>query len=110
MPSTFAREDNPLSTSNIEFLQTLEDVIVKRRHAPAENSYTSALFAAGNKRIAQKVGEEAVELAIASVSGDRAEAIEEAADLIYHLLVLLRAAGLSLGEVVSVLESRHSPS
>lgn len=109
MPSTFAREDNPLSTSNIEFLQTLEDVIVKRRHAPAENSYTSALFAAGNKRIAQKVGEEAVELAIASVSGDRAEAIEEAADLIYHLLVLLNNQDIKLADIVTVLETRHFP-
>jgi phosphoribosyl-ATP pyrophosphohydrolase/phosphoribosyl-AMP cyclohydrolase len=109
MPSTFAREDNPLSTSNIEFLQTLEDVIVKRRHAPAENSYTSALFAAGNKRIAQKVGEEAVELAIASVSGDRAEAIEEAADLVYHLLVLLNNQDIKLADIVTVLETRHFP-
>jgi phosphoribosyl-ATP pyrophosphohydrolase len=109
MPSTFAREDKPLSTSNIEFLQTLEDVIVTRRHAPAENSYTSALFAAGNKRIAQKVGEEAVELAIASVSGDRAEAIEEAADLIYHLLVLLNNQDIKLADIVTVLETRHFP-
>lgn len=98
-----------MSTSNIEFLQTLEDVIVKRRHAPAENSYTSALFAAGNKRIAQKVGEEAVELAIASVSGDRAEAIEEAADLIYHLLVLLNNQDIKLADIVTVLETRHFP-
>ena len=75
---------------------------------PGAESYTSSLAASGDKRIAQKVGEEAVELALASVAGNRAEILEEAADLVYHLLVLLNTKGLRLADVVTTLEGRHT--
>jgi len=61
-----------------------------------------------DQRMAQKLGEEAVELALAAVSGDRAEQLDEAADLVYHLLVLLNARGLNLADVSAVLERRHA--
>jgi phosphoribosyl-ATP pyrophosphohydrolase/phosphoribosyl-AMP cyclohydrolase len=94
----------------LAFLAALERLVAERDCSRPEDSYTTRLFEAGVKRIAQKVGEEGLETALAAVAGDTDELTEEAADLVYHLLVLLRAAGLSLGEVVSVLESRHSPS
>jgi len=70
------------------------------------SSYTARLIAAGPKRIAQKVGEEGVETALAGVAGDAAELASESADLIYHLLVLLRARGLALADVLDVLAQR----
>ena len=97
-----------MNTSELGFLQTLEAVIANRRESPVAGSYTSELFAAGEKRMAQKVGEEAVELVLASVAGDRREAIEEAADLLYHVLVLLHSRDVRLAEVVATLEARHS--
>lgn len=100
-------EGRALSTLNIDFLHELESVIQKRRRTPVANSYTSELFAAGRKRIAQKVGEESVELALSAVDGDRDEARAEAADLLYHLLVLLSDMDIALGEVVETLEERH---
>ncbi len=93
---------------SIAFIQQLEDIIAERLEDPTEGSYTASLAAAGTKRIAQKVGEEGVELALASVAGDKDEVIEEAADLVYHLLVLLKQQELSLADVAAVLESRHS--
>jgi len=98
-----------MSTNNLEFLSTLESIIVDRLTNPSQESYTAALVGMGPKRIAQKVGEEAVEVALASVDGDRSETVSEAADLIYHLLVLLNNQGISLDEVVNELESRHTP-
>jgi phosphoribosyl-ATP pyrophosphohydrolase/phosphoribosyl-AMP cyclohydrolase len=92
---------------NPDFLRTLEAIVDDRRNAEPEGSYTARLFEAGVRRIAQKVGEEGVELALAAVDGDRGEVIEEAADLVYHLLVLLRSRDVPLGEVVDALESRH---
>jgi len=96
-----------VSTSGLDFLTTLETIIDDRLKNPAEESYTSSLIARGPKRVAQKIGEEAVEVALASVSGDREEITNEAADLIFHLLVLLRTQGIKLDDVTSVLESRH---
>ena len=97
-----------MNTDQIEFLRTLEAVIEQRKIASADKSYTAELFAAGAARIAQKVGEEAVELAIASVSGDGRERIlSEAADLVYHLLVLLTANDLRLSDVAVELQKRH---
>ena len=96
-----------MTASNLEFLATLEDIIVGRRARPADDSYTSQLFASGTKRIAQKVGEEAVEVALASSSGDRDETVNEAADLIYHLLVLLANQDIALSDVVTTLQQRH---
>ena len=96
-----------VSTSGLDFLTTLETIIDDRLKKPAEESYTSSLIARGPKRVAQKIGEEAVEVALASVSGDREEITNEAADLIFHLLVLLSSQGIKLDDVTSVLESRH---
>jgi len=92
----------------IEFLETLESIIRERASATGEASYTASLFAAGTRRIAQKVGEEAVELALAATAGDRDEQLDEAADLLYHLLVLLAAKDLSLADVAERLEERRS--
>jgi len=97
-----------VSDQELEFLNTLERVIIDRLENPDVKSYTSSLAASGNKRIAQKVGEEAVELALASVAGDRDETLNEAADLVYHLLVLLNRQGLQLADVVRTLEGRHA--
>ncbi len=91
-----------------EFIQQLEDIIRDRLENPPEGSYTAKLAAAGTKRIAQKVGEEGVELALASVAGDRQEVASEAADLFYHLLVLLNHEGLTLSDVAEELKRRHA--
>ena len=97
-----------MSNSDLEFLATLESIIAERRASPAEGSYTSELFASGTQRIAQKVGEEAVEVALASCHDDRGETVGEAADLLYHLLVLLANQEIALTDVVATLRSRHS--
>ncbi len=94
--------------SSIAFIQELEDIVGDRLEHPSEGSYTASLAAAGVKRIAQKVGEEGVELALASVAGDKEEVVSEAADLIYHLLVLLNQQELSLADVAAELERRHT--
>ena len=91
----------------IAFLSALEQVIEQRRAATASKSYTASLFASGPSRVAQKVGEEAVELALASVGDDRRRLVSEAADLVYHLLVLLRFHDLRLADVARELEQRH---
>jgi len=96
-----------LSGTELGFLTTLEDIIVERKTSPAEGSYTSELFAAGRQRIAQKVGEEAIEVALASTSGNREATINESADLLYHLLVLLTDQGIQLTDVTDILEKRH---
>ena len=93
--------------SDIEFLSTLEGVIRDRLDSGDATSYTARLLADGTSRIAQKVGEEGVELALAAVKGDAQEITDEAADLLYHVLVLLNAQSLSLADVCKVLESRH---
>lgn len=91
----------------LAFLAELDALIAHRRSEPAAGSYTSRLLAAGTRRIAQKVGEEGVETALAAVAQDDEALAGEAADLIYHLLVLLAARGLGLGRVVEVLRARH---
>ena len=88
-------------------LAGLERLIAQRDAERPADSYTTRLLEAGIKRIAQKVGEEGVETALAAVAGERDELAGEAADLLYHLLVLLRAGGLSLADVVGVLQDRH---
>lgn len=98
-----------MTVSDLNFLATLEAIIGERRISASDESYTSQLFAAGSKRIAQKVGEEAVEVALAANSNDRDETLNEAADLIYHLLVLLADQNIRLSDVVSTLQSRHKP-
>ena len=96
-----------MPSSDLSFLTILEDLIVERRSSRSTDSYTAQLFAAGSQRIAQKVGEEAVEVALASTSGDRGEIVNEAADLIYHLLVLLANQEIRLADVVATLQARH---
>ena len=97
-----------MSSSDLDFLATLEAVIRDRLDHPDDSSYTASLAASGTRRIAQKVGEEGVELALAAVSGNRDDVIDEASDLVYHMLVLLQAGGIELAEVVARLEQRHS--
>jgi len=88
-------------------LQWLFDVIRSRKENPSEKSYTSSLFADGLPKIAQKVGEEASEVIVASLGQDDQRLIEEVADLTYHTLVLLAARGLTLADVLAELEKRH---
>lgn len=89
------------------FLRELETVIKDRQSNPSEHSYTTALFQKGLNKIAQKVGEEAVELIIESKDDDKKLFLNEAADLMYHFLVLLAAKGYSLADVEKVLAERH---
>ena len=97
-----------MANDNLEFLSALESTIQDRLDHPVKDSYTSSLAALGTRRIAQKVGEEAVEVALAAVDGKREELVDEAADLVYHLVVLLRSRKISLADVSGVLESRHT--
>lgn len=90
------------------FLRTLEDIVTDRMAKAPAGSYTAALFLAGKARIAQKLGEEGLEVALAAVGGSDGEVVGEAADLIYHLLVLLKARGLSLDQVLGELRARHN--
>jgi phosphoribosyl-ATP pyrophosphohydrolase len=87
-------------------LNRLETVIAERRSASADSSYVAALFAKGREKIAQKVGEEATETVIASLSGDAAQLTAEAADLIFHLLILLAEGGVSVDDVLTELDRR----
>ncbi|AIR00774.1 bifunctional phosphoribosyl-AMP cyclohydrolase/phosphoribosyl-ATP diphosphatase HisIE [Pluralibacter gergoviae] len=89
------------------FLYQLEELIASRKNADPESSYTARLYASGTKRIAQKVGEEGVETALAATVRDREELKNEASDLVYHLMVLLQDGGLGLTEVISNLKKRH---
>lgn len=100
--------DSCFNESNSAFtLEMLERVIANRKDNPAESSYTSSLFTNGINKIAQKVGEEAVELIIESKDDDKDKFLGEAADLLFHYLVLLQAKGYSLKDVTDVLGHRH---
>ncbi len=89
------------------FLYQLEQLLAERKHADPGSSYTAKLYSSGTKRIAQKVGEEGVETALAATVRDRDELVNEASDLMYHLLVLLQDQELDLGKVIANLRSRH---
>ncbi len=104
----FGEDNQPTEVSSPEFLFYLESVINDRRDNPVEGSYTNHLFSRGLNRIAQKVGEEAVELIIESKDDDKDLFLGEGADLIYHFLVLLAEKNCSLAEVIDVLKARHS--
>ncbi len=99
-------EENLRNGSGI--FEELEDVIRQRRSNPSDESYVAKLFAKGINKIAQKVGEEAVETVIAAKDDDGDALKNEAADLIFHLLVLLNARGSSLAEVAGVLRNRRT--
>ena len=88
-------------------LHVLEQVIQDRKNNPGKGSYTASLFESGINKVAQKVGEEAVELIIEAKDNNTALFLNEAADLMFHFLVLLSAKGHSLNDVVDVLEKRH---
>ena len=92
------------------FLAELDALIAQRHAERPEGSYTTSLFEGGIRRMAQKVGEEGVETALAAVAQDDAELLDESADLIFHLTVVLRARGLSLTDVVALLATRHNAS
>lgn len=89
------------------FLQQLESIIHNRKNNPSEQSYTASLFKKGINKIAQKVGEEAVELVIEAKDDNKELFLNEAADLTFHLLVLLAQKGYRWEEVLEVLQSRH---
>ena len=89
------------------FLAELDALIAARATERPAGSYTTTLFESGTQRIAQKVGEEGVETALAGVAGDDAALLGEAADLAFHLLVLLRARGLGLADLEDTLRARH---
>jgi phosphoribosyl-ATP pyrophosphohydrolase/phosphoribosyl-AMP cyclohydrolase len=90
------------------WLAELSSVVAARAAAPSEASYTSRLLAEGLPRIAQKIGEEGVEVALAAVTRDAEGCAEEIADLLYHLAVLMEARGFGWEEVMAVLKQRHS--
>jgi phosphoribosyl-ATP pyrophosphohydrolase/phosphoribosyl-AMP cyclohydrolase len=89
------------------FLWQLERLLAERNGADPETSYTARLYQKGTKRIAQKVGEEGVETALAATVRDREELTNEASDLVYHLLVLLQDQDLDLARIIANLEGRH---
>ncbi|MGC0119599.1 bifunctional phosphoribosyl-AMP cyclohydrolase/phosphoribosyl-ATP diphosphatase HisIE [Pseudoalteromonas piscicida] len=91
----------------LAFLGKLERVIAQRKNASPESSYTASLFAKDLSRSCQKVGEEGVEVALAAMKNDNEELLNESADLLYHLIVLLQRQGLTLSEVVNTLKDRH---
>jgi len=92
---------------NIEFLISLQNLIEQRKKEMPSGSYTTKLFQEGINKIAQKVGEEAVELVIEAKDNNDELFLNEAADLVYHLLVLLSAKNYRIEDVIKVLESRH---
>lgn len=96
-----------MSENNIDFLVHLQDLVEKRRLEMPENSYTTSLFRKGINKIAQKVGEEAVELVIEAKDDNRELFLNESADLVYHLLVLLTAKECRIEDVVEILKNRH---
>lgn len=91
----------------IGFLATLASVIQERANNPSNCSYTAELMQSGVARCAQKVGEEATEVVIAGVKGDRSELTQETADLLFHLLILLQVCDVNFYEVIDCLQQRH---
>ena len=102
-PTCFDKDSGP----ELSFLAHLQKTIIGRKGQSPETSYTARLFEKGKGRIAQKVGEEAVECIIEAMKGDKEKFKEEAADLLYHLMVLMAEQEIQLSEVVKELEKRH---
>jgi phosphoribosyl-ATP pyrophosphohydrolase/phosphoribosyl-AMP cyclohydrolase len=96
------------SNTSDDFLRTLEKIITGRKKNPVSGSYTSTLFKSGINAIAQKVGEEAIELVIESKDDNKKLFVNEAADLLFHYLVLLRAKNVALDDVLDLLKERHN--
>jgi phosphoribosyl-ATP pyrophosphohydrolase/phosphoribosyl-AMP cyclohydrolase len=101
---------NEPNSNTLGFIDYLEEVIENRKQAGTGQSYTAKLLAAGTKRIAKKVGEEAVELALEAENGSDDRLLNEAADLIYHTLVLLSSRNLTFNRVIETLKARHADS
>ena len=95
------------NSATFGFISELEDIIQSRKESPDSTSYTSSLFVAGINKIAQKVGEEAVEVVIEAKDNNEELFLNESADLLFHYLVLLQAKGYKLNDVVDVLKTRH---
>ena len=93
---------------DVQFLSYLQDFIDKRKIEMPEGSYTTSLFKKGTRKIAQKVGEEAVETIIGAMANDDENFIYEAGDLLYHLIVLLSHKGFRIEDIVAELKKRHS--
>lgn len=104
----FGEENDPKQKDPLAFLGYLDDVVKDRKDHPVPGSYTDHLFSRGVNQCAKKVGEEAVETVIASKDGDEDAFLSEAADLVYHLMVLLRIKGHSFADVARVLAKRHA--
>ena len=96
-----------MDAKTIETLTTLANTLKARKQADAGESYVASLYKKGARKIAQKVGEEAVETAMAVAADDNDEIVTESADLLFHLMVLLEARGLSLNEVAAELARRE---
>jgi phosphoribosyl-ATP pyrophosphohydrolase/phosphoribosyl-AMP cyclohydrolase len=101
-------DESRTAAGDIAFLATLEKVVEQRASQKPETSYTARLLEKGIAKVAQKVGEEGVETALAGVAEGADKLVEESADLLFHLLVLLRARGVPLRDVMRTLESRHT--
>ncbi len=97
------------SASPLQFLAELQDFIEKRKHDMPEGSYTTSLFSKGINKIAQKVGEEALETVIEATNGTPEHLVYEASDLLYHLIVLLTEKGLRIEDIADELHRRHNP-
>ena len=106
-PTCHLQRDSCFADAPASFIADLNALVAQRERDRPTGSYTTKLFDEGIRRIAQKVGEEGVETALAAVVQDDAALLGESADLVFHLLVLLRARGLSLQDVSSVLQQRH---
>ena len=105
--SCFFRKSAQPPCAGIPFLAELERVVNDRKENPEEGSYTAYLFQKGIDKIAKKTGEEAVEAVIAAKNENKEEFVGECADLVYHLLVLLREKGVTLSEVCTELKARR---
>ncbi len=99
---------NDQQAPDLTFLSQLEKVIEDRKNNPSDKSYTSSLFQKGINKVAQKVGEEAVEVVIEAKDNNRDLFVNEAADLLYHYLILLQAKDESLASITEVLKARHN--
>lgn len=104
---TCFKEDNE---NHVQFISHLEAIIKDRKENPTDKSYTTSLFQKGINKVAQKVGEEAVELVIEAKDDDEDLFLGEAADLLFHYLVLLEAKEIPLKKVIDILKTRHKPS
>jgi len=91
-------------------LEELEEIVARRAEASPDDSWTAKLLAKGPEKVAEKFGEESIEALIEAVKGDRAALASEAADVLFHLLVMLRARDVSLAEVMAVLDARQAQS